>query len=78
MAIKLSDQQPVKAIDAVTTPAQILKTYPIGRSQLRWGMLRDKFEWIQIDRTIIIDRETFLNWWASENPRGIDTFLIMK
>jgi len=78
MAIKLSDGEIVKPIDAVTTPAEIMGTFDISRTTLRWAMLRDDFEWVQIRRTIIIDRESFLDWWANRDPRGLDLWMIKK
>ncbi len=76
MAIKLSDGEIVKPLDTVTTPAEILETFNISRGALRNAMWKDRFEWVQIKRTVIIDRETFLDWWASRDPRGLDLWIL--
>lgn len=78
MAIKLDDGEIINPLDAVTTPAEILETFDISRGALRNAMYKDRFEWVQIKRTIIIDRETFLNWWTNRDPRGLDVWLVMK
>lgn len=78
MAIKLSDGEVIDPLDAITTPAEILETFNISRGALRNAMVKDRFQWVQIKRTIVIDRETFLDWWASRDPRGLDTWLVMK
>ena len=69
MAIQLSTGEIVCPLDLVTTAREIVDTFPISRGMLRNAMLKDKFEWTQISRTVIIDRETFLEWW-SNTPSG--------
>ena len=78
MGIHISTGEIVKPLDLITTPAELMETLGISRSELRWGMLRDDFEWVQIRRTIVIDRETFLDWWAKRDPHGLDLWLIKK
>lgn len=69
----------IPTLDLVTTPAELLDTFPtLSRGALRNAMLADKFEWVQIRRTIIIDRDTFLDWWSSRDPRGLDMWFIAK
>lgn len=78
MAIKLVDGESIELLDAVTTLAEIMETYKIGRSVLRNAMDKDRFQWVQIKRAIIVDKESFLDWWATRDPRGLDTWLVMK
>jgi len=73
MAIRLSTGEIVKPLDSVTTPSEILASFPnISRGALRMWMLKDKFEWVQIRRTVIIDRDSFLDFYHQHNPQGLD------
>lgn len=78
MAIRLDTGEIVSPLDSVTTVREVLDTFPITRGCLRNAMMKDRFEWVQISRTVIIDRSSFLNWWAERDPKGLDVWFLMK
>lgn len=78
MAIRLDTGEIMKPLDSVTTPREILDTFDISRGSLRNAMLKDRFEWVQIARTVIIDRSSFLEWWAERDAHGLDVWFMMK
>lgn len=80
MAIIIQDTgEIIKPLDTVTTPAELLASFPdLSRGALRNAMYADRFEWVQIRRTIIIDRDSFLDWWSVRDPRGLDMWFLMK
>jgi hypothetical protein len=78
MGIVMDTGEIVNNLDTVTTPHELMETFDISRGQLRNAMMKDRFEWVQIGRTIIIDRESFLDWWMPRDPKGLDIWFVMK
>lgn len=78
MGVHVETGEIIKPIDLVTTPTELIETLGISRGQLRNAMYRDDFEWVQIRRTVIIDRESFMDWWAKRDPHGLDMWILKK
>lgn len=79
MAIRLSTGEIVNPLDAVTTPTEILASFPeISRGALRNWMMKDKFAWVQIRRTVIINRDSFLDFYQTKSPNGLDIWFISR
>jgi hypothetical protein len=66
MAIRLETGEVVKPLDLITTVREVTEDFHISRSSLYMMMYKDKFEWVKVRGTVIIDRESFTNFYRSE------------
>lgn len=66
MAIKLETGEVVKPLDLVTTVREVTEDFHISRGSLYMWMYKDRFEWVKVRGTVLIDRESFTNFYRSE------------
>ncbi len=66
MAIRLDTGEIVKPLDLVTTVKEVTEDFHVSRGSLYMWMYKDKFEWTKVRGTVIIDRESFVDFWRSE------------
>jgi hypothetical protein len=78
VAIRLDTGEIVEPLELVTTVREITDEFPISRGALQMWMYKDAFEWVQIGRTIIIDRESFVNFWNERNHSSLDVDVTSK
>lgn len=72
MAIRLETGEVIHVLDAVTTLKEITQQFPISRGALVMHMYKDRFEWVQICGTFIIDRESFVDFWNEKHQNSLD------
>jgi hypothetical protein len=78
MGIHVSTGEILSALDLVTTPSEIIEELGIKRGTLRNWMSKDYFEWVQIRRTVLIDRESFLEFYNKSSPTRLDNWIAKR
>ena len=69
MAIKLETGEVVKPLDLITTVREVTEDFHISRGSLYMFMYKDKFEWTKVRGTVLIDRESFVDFWRERRER---------
>lgn len=66
MGIRLETGEVISVLDCVTTIKEVTEDFHISRGSLYMWMYKDKFEWVKIRGTVLIDRESFVEFFRSE------------
>lgn len=66
MGIRLETGEIVNALELVTTVREVCEDFHISRGSLYMWMYKDNFEWVKIRGTVLIDRESFAEFYRSE------------
>lgn len=74
MGILVSTGEVLETIDAVTTVKEIQEIFPeVSRGALTMWRYQDKFTWRLSGRTVLIDFESFLEFYRQKRPQRLDT-----
>jgi hypothetical protein len=69
MEVKLPNGETIAVLELVTTIKEVTEDFHVSRGSLYMWMYKDKFEWVKVRGTVLIDRQSFVDFYHSERNR---------